>query len=187
MKKKETIFVISFLVLLAIVLGGYLIYKNIVLNNDKDITEYIPQEEISDEQMRQTIITLYYKNKETGEIMPEARKVDVNVLAKSPYEYLVNCLMELPKSEKLINIIPENAKLNKVELKEGILYVDFSKEFLDNGSNGKENEEKLINSIVKTVTELNEVEGVKIIIEGEENREFLDKGVHFKEIFYRED
>lgn len=187
MKKKETILVISFLVLLAIVLGGYLIYKNIVLNKDKEVTEYIPQEEISDEQMRQTIITLYYKNKETGEIMPEARKVDVNVLAKSPYEYLVNCLMETPKSEKLTNIMPANSKLNKVELKDGIIYLDFSKEFVDNGSNGKEDEEKLINAIVKTVTELNEVEGVKIIIEGEENKEFSDNGVHFKEVFYRKD
>lgn len=185
MKKKETIFIIAFLMIATILIGGYLVYKNIINKPNEEITEYTPQEEISDSQLRQTIITLYYKNTQSGEIMPEARQVDVNVLAKSPYEYLVNCLIEKPKSEKLSTVIPDGTKLNKIELKGDILYIDFSKEFTQN-TKGEE-QSKIIESIVKTVTELKEVDGIRILIEGEENKEFEGKGMSFKENFYRED
>lgn len=187
MKKKETIFIIVFLIIITVAVGGYLIYKNIVQKQDNKITEYTPEEEISDEQLRKTIITVYYENKETGEIMPEARQVDVAVLAKNPYEYLINCLMENPKSEKLQNTIPTEAKINKIELKGDILFIDFSKEWIESIELGKEAEEKMINSIVKTMTELNEVNGIKVLVDGEEGKSFKDKGLSFKDIFYRKD
>lgn len=135
--------------------------------------------------MRQTIITLYYKNKENGEIMPEARKVDVGVLIKSPYEYLINLLLENPKNEKLIKVIPNGTKINNIELRGDIVYIDFSKEFTENVVGGEEEENKIIKSIVNTLTELTEVNSVRILIEGEENKCFKDEAVNFKENFFR--
>ena len=56
MNNKKIVMYVSILILILIVLGaGFLIYKNNKKNKNQ---EYIPQEEITDEQLRQTIITL---------------------------------------------------------------------------------------------------------------------------------
>ncbi len=187
MKKKEFILVIVVLVGITLLVGGFLFFRNVKNKQEGKITEeYTPQEEISQEQLRQTMITLYYQNRETKEIMPEVRKVDVSVLSKTPYEYLLSQLLEGPKNEKLEKVLPEGAKLNKIELQGDVLVIDFSKEFITNAKQGKEEEEKIITSIVHTVTELNEVNGIKIVIEGEEGSEFQDKQVNFKEVFKKQ-
>ena len=86
MKRKEGILIILILVLLVGIISVFII-KN---NKNKQMEEYIPEEEISDEQVRETIITLYFKNKENGQIEVEARKADVGELIKDPYNYLIN-------------------------------------------------------------------------------------------------
>ena len=92
-----------------------------------------------------------------------------------------------PKNEKLQKVIPDNTKINNVELKGDILYIDFSHEFIDNALEGKENESKIIETIVKTVTELNEINAIKILIDGEENKCFKDEEINFEKEFLRED
>ncbi len=72
--------------------------------------EYQPEEEISNEQMRQTIVSLYYKNKETGELMPEGRIIDSKKLLGNPYKKLVELLIEQPKNDKLESAIPNETK-----------------------------------------------------------------------------
>lgn len=187
MKKKEGFLVVIFLLILVLALGGLIYYiNNKNTKNNEIVDEYTPQEEISDEQLRKTIISLYYINKESKEIMPEARSIDVNVLIQNPYRYLIEQLMNSPKNENLEKAIPDDVKLNNVELKGDVLYVDFSKEFTNNVPEGKENEEKIIQTIVKTVTELNEVNSVRIIVDGEENQSFADNEVNFKDNFVRE-
>ncbi len=37
---------------------------------------------------------------------------------------------------------------------------------------GGDKESKIIESILKTVTQINEIEGIKILINGEENKQF---------------
>jgi len=181
MKIRKTVIILVIIIILLI--GGIFVFNKI--NNKKEIEELeiIPQEEISEEQLRQTIVTLYYKNVDTKELMPEARKIDVNILAKTPYETLINMLLEEPKNEKMERTIPNGTILNKAELKGNVLYIDFSKEFIDNHQGTKQEEEKTINSIVNTVTELTEIEFIKIIIDGEENKGFNDGGIVFNEQF----
>lgn len=188
MKKKEGIFIVLFLILIVVILGLviYISNKNKVENNEI-IEEYTPEEEISDEQLRNTIISLYFINKESGEINPEARTININDLIDNPYKYLLEQLIEGPKNEKLQKVIPDNTKINNVELKGDILYIDFSHEFIDNALEGKENESKIIETIVKTVTELNEVNAIKILIDGEENKCFKDEEINFEKEFLRED
>ena len=184
MKKKEGILVVVILLLIVLALGGVLIFYNKDSNEEnKIVNEYTPQEEITEDQLQNTIISLYFINKETKEINPEARTIKVNLLINDPYKYLIEQLIEGPKNEKLEKGIPDNTKLNKVELKKDILYIDFSKEFIENAPKGKENEQKIIETIVKTVTELNEVNYIKILIDGKENEAFADKEVTFENTF----
>ena len=188
MKKKEGIFIVLFLILIVVILGLviYISNKNKVENNEI-IEEYTPEEEISDEQLRNTIISLYFINKESGEINPEARTININDLIDNPYKYLLEQLIEGPKNEKLEKAIPENTVLNNGELKGDILYIDLSHDFIDNAKEGKENENKILETIVKTVTELNEVNSVKILIDGEENKCFKDEQINFEKAFSRSD
>lgn len=150
-----------------------------------EITEYIPQEEISTEQLRQTLITLYFKNKETGMLMPEARMIDSKILLNNPYNELIKLLLENPKNESLEKLIPEGTKINNVEIQKGIVYIDFSEEFTKVGNMGVEEENKIIYSIVNTLTELTEVSGVKILINGEEDKCFEDGALNFKNVFVK--
>lgn len=185
MNNKRIVMYIGILILIVTVLGaGFLIYKNNKRNKDKN-QEYIPQEEITDEQLRQTIITLYFFNIETGNIMPEARKIDAKELIKEPYKILIELLINGPKSEKMTKLIPDGTKLNKIEVKNDCIYIDFSSEFINGQKLGKEQEELIIKSIVNTVTELKEINFVKILIDGKENQEFPDKEINFKEPFKR--
>ena len=186
MKKKEGILVVVILLLLVIGIGIFLFYNNSKSKNENNEikNEYTPQEEVTEEQLQNTIISLYFINKETKEINPEARTIKVNSLIENPYKYLIEQLIEGPKNEKLEKGIPENTKLNK--LKGDILYIDFSKEFIENAKKGQKNEEKIIETIVKTVTELNEVNYIKILIDGKENEAFNDKEVTFENTFPRD-
>lgn len=50
---------------------------------------------------------------------------------------------------------------------------------------GKEAEEKTIESIVNTLTELTEVNSIKILIEGEENKNLMMGKYHLKNFYQR--
>ena len=182
MNKKIFLTIVVILILGIIGVGIYLFLQNTSENNE---TEIQPQEEITEEQMRQTIVTLYYLNKETKELMPEGRMVDAKTLLTDPYTTLLELLMEAPKNEKLQSVIPEGTRILKTELKGDMVYVDLSKEFIDNHTGGLEAETTTIYSIVNTLTELNEVNSVKILINGKENQIFKDEKVSFKDAFVR--
>lgn len=184
MNKKLFIIIVAILILVIIGVGGYLLIKN---NSQPTENEIQPEEEITDEQMRQTIVTLYYKNKETKELMPEGRMIDSKELLSDPYTTLIELLIEAPKSENLQSVIPEGTRVIKAELKGDILYLDLSKEFIDNHEGGEEAENLTIYSIVNTVTELNEVNSVKILINGREDQSFNDNKINFRNAFVRID
>ena len=180
--KRILIVTISIILIIAIIVGVYFFIKN--KNQENEIIEYTPQEEITDEQMRQTIVSLYFKNE--NELIPEARLVDVKELIDNPYEKILTMLIEGPKNENLQKTIPNGTKINKIEKQGENLIIDFSEEFILNQQEGEENEKLVIKSIVKTVTELTEINGIKIKINGEENKEFKDGKIKFNQIFNRE-
>lgn len=182
MNKKAFIIISGLLVIAIIGVGGYFLLQN---NRQVQENEIKPAEEISDEQMRQTIVTLYYQNKETKQLMPEGRTIDAKELLTDPYTTLINLLIETPKNEKLQTAIPTGTRVLKAERKGDIIYLDLSKEFIDNHSGGQEEENTTIYAIVNTLTELNEVNGVKILINGKENQGFKDEKVNFKNAFIR--
>ena len=173
MKNKKII--IIFTVLLIIVLiGGYFIIKYVKENQKEEtvVEDYTPQEEISEEQLRQTIVSLYFQSKETKELVPEARLIDIKEIINDPCDKLVNLLIEGPKSEKEERIIPENTKLQKSYMEEDCVTLDFSAEFLNYDKSNEALKKNIIDSLVKTLTQLTEVNKVKILINGTENDEF---------------
>lgn len=172
MKDKKA-FIIFGVLLIVILIGGYLEIK--FVKNKKEetaVTEYTPEEEISQEQLRETIVSLYFPSKENNKLVPEARLIDIKEIINTPYEKLVNLLIEGPKNEKNKKIMPENTKLLKTYLESDCVTLDFSSEFLNFNKEDEEEKNNLINSLVNTLTELTEVNRVKILINGEINEEF---------------
>lgn len=186
MKSKKKIIILAIILLVIVIIVVMLFGKKEENEETIEFTEYTPQEEISTEQLRQTLITLYFKNKETGELAPEARMIDSKVLLSNPYNELMKLLIEGPKNESLIKLIPEGTTINNVEINKGIVYIDFSTEFTKTGTMGAEEESKIISSIVNTLIELTEVSGVKILINGEENQGFESGNLNFNEIFLKQ-
>lgn len=184
MKKMNKIFIILIVAIVLIGIAWYFINKKI--QNNK-IVEIQPEEEISEEQERQTLVSLYFRNKLSKEIEPEGRLIDVKELVKDPYNTLLKLLIEGPKNENLEKIIPEGTTINSTKLENDMLIIDLSGEFIQNNEQGGEAEINIIKSIVNTMTELTEVNSVKILINGEENKAFLDNEINFEEAFIRQE
>lgn len=176
--------IIIAIIILVILIGGgvwYFLFYN--KNAEVATNEIIPEEEISEEQMRQTIVSLYFYNESTQSLVPEGRLIDVKELVDNPYKKLMELLMEGPQNSSLSKTIPDGTKINSIELKGDTLYIDFSKEFIDNHTSGEEQESATIYSIVNTMTNLTEVNSVKILIDGEENKAFNDNLIKFDDPF----
>lgn len=189
MKNKKLLYSIIVLILILLILGiiFFLTPNTSNENTTNKITEYTPEQEFSDDEIRKTIVSLYFKNIETNSLIAEARCIDVKDLAKDPYTFLINLLIAGPQNEKLESAIPEGTKINSCTLKGNTVYVDLSSEFINNAPSGINEESMIIYSIVNTLTELNEVSGIKILINGEENKSFKDGAINFKDIFAKND
>ena len=184
---KKKIFIFIAIILIIILIGLAIVYFMNKSDSSEQITEYTPQEEFSDEEIRKTIVSIYFKNIETNTLVPESVCIDVKELSENPYMKLLTLLAAGPSNDKLESPLPEGTIINKAYLKGNTVYVDFSKEFIDNAPAGVEEEGLLIYSIVNTLTELNEVSSVRILINGEENLAFSDNAMNFKEEFVRND
>ncbi len=169
-KKIGIIFFTAFIILL---IGGFFDIRY-VKNKEKEtvVEEYVPEEEITEEQVRQTIVSLYFPNKETNELNPEARLIDIKEIMNNAQEKLISLLVEGPKNEKNKKVIPEGTKLNKSYFEGDCVVLDFSSEFLNYNKEEEKAKENLMDCIVNTLTELTEVNKVKILVDGNENAEF---------------
>lgn len=167
MKKR----VFYFILLLAILLGVYFLVA--YLNDKKEEKEYqnyTPQEEISEEQYRETIVNLYFLNKESKEIMAEARAIDAKTLSINPYKRLVELLLEGTENEMLEKVIPDGVKVYDANIEAGCVIINISKEILNFGED-ETLKNNIINTIAKTLAELTEVEKISFLIEGEESKQ----------------
>ena len=74
MKRIITVAIIICLIIASI----FGVYYFFIKGEENEVLEITPEEEISEEQMRQTIVSLYFKSGE--EVVPEARLIDVKQL-----------------------------------------------------------------------------------------------------------
>lgn len=176
--------IILIIIILAILIGvGVWYFFFFSKNNEQQVNEIIPEEEISEEQMRQTIVSLYFYNESAKSLASEGRLIDAKELVEDPYRKLMELLIEGPQNTSLSKTIPDGTRVNKAELKGETLYLDLSKEFIENHQGGEEQESITIYSIVNTMTNLTEVNAVKILIDGKENQAFKDNKIKFDDPF----
>ena len=180
MSKKIILSIIIVLILVGVGIWYFFFYNQ---NTQSKENQIIPEEEISEDQMRQTIVSLYFYNNDTKSLASEGRLIDVKELLENPYKRLMELLTEGPQNTNLSKTIPDGTKVNKAEIKGDILYLDLSKEFIENHAGGEEAESATIYSIVNTMTNLTEVNAVKILIDGEENKSFKDNKIKFDDPF----
>ena len=180
MSKKIILSIIIVLILVGVGIWYFFFYNQ---NTQSEENQIIPEEEISEDQMRQTIVSLYFYNNDTKSLASEGRLIDVKELLENPYKRLMESLTEGPQNTNLSKTIPDGTKVNKAEIKGDILYLDLSKEFIENHAGGEEAESATIYSIVNTMTNLTEVNAVKMLIDGEENKSFKDNKIKFDDPF----
>ena len=173
--EKNKLKIIFALLAIIIAVGGFFAVKWVKENSEEQENigeEYTPQAEISEEQARQTIVSLYFPSKDTKKLTPEARLIDIKEILNLPYEKLMNLLIDGPKNDKLEKIIPEGTKVLKTFMEGDCLVLDLTKDFLNYDMEQENAKDNLINSIVNTLTELTEVNKIKFLIDGEENEQF---------------
>lgn len=175
MKNRKIVIIFVCLFLLVLIGGFFAIKYAKSINQETTIEEYVPEEEITEEQLRQTIVSLYFLDKQSNELVPEARLIDIKEMMSNPYEKLVNLLIEGPKNEKNSKVMPENTKLLKNYLEGDCIVLDFSSDILNYDKENEKGKENLINSIVNTLTELSEINSVKILVDGNQNGEFNEE------------
>ncbi len=79
--------------------------------------------------------------------------------------------------------IPEGTKIEKIEVEENFVTIDFSKELLKVSS---ENEKRMIESIVHSVLDLEGITGLSIQVEGETLREYPHSKEKLPEIYTKD-
>lgn len=163
--KKKILIIIIFL----FIIGGiifYIFYNNKINGEEQfDSGEYVPQEEINDKQLRETIITLYFVERESKIIKSEGRLIDSSELLNNPYKLIVQYLLDGPESENLEKCFPEKTRIIDVSIEKNCVVLNFSEEIL----NYEDDTQKynIINCILNSLTQLNEVNSIRFLINGE--------------------
>ena len=185
MNNKRVVMYIGIILLILIVCAiGYLVYVN-TGERVREIHEYTPEAELPDEELRRTVVNLYFLDLATGELGQEPRVIDSRELLSNPYGRLIELLLEGSEDETKAEIIPGQTVLNSAELRGNVVYLDFSEEFVREQNLGEEQEKRIVRSIVNTLTDLIEVDGIKINIDGAERAGFPDGYVIFENPFMR--
>lgn len=181
---KRKLFIGIFLVIAILGLVYMVLVNTVFKKNEEIISEYVPEVEISDNELRKTLVTLYFANSD-GKVSSEVRLIDSKELLRNPYIALVGMLLEGPKDENLKSAIPNGTKIIDAKLNKKCVTVNLSKEFIENADEDINKKCSMIYSIVNTLTELNEVQSVKFLIDGEEVEGFEDESIKLTNEFAR--
>ena len=187
-KKIKKILIISVVIVVCISLVVWLCMNIDVkkVGEGQELSELIPEEEISDEQLRETTISVFYVGK-NNKIKEEIKKVDAKVLVKNPYLVTMELLLKKPESEGLKTCIPEGVKINNINKSGDCVVIDLSKEFIDSMEDNVEIQGLSIGQIVYTMTQYTEINAVRILIDGNDDITFRNGNINFKQVFTNED
>lgn len=156
------------IILIFIVVIVYAVFKNTKnVEVETDVSNYTPQEEISNAQNRTTLLTLYFTDSSNGKLIPEVRQIDVKEIIDNPYEKIMNFLIDGSQNEAIGKSVPEGTKVNSIKLEKENLIIDVSKEFTSKYESGSVEQKNMIYSVVNTFLELREVSSVTFLIDGE--------------------
>ena len=168
--KNKLLLIIGILIIIGIIVFIIINSNSTEKSSMKEMSEYTPQEEISDEQMRETMVTLYFLNSSTKELKSEGKLINATELIKNPYKTIVELLIAGPNGTELVNVFPENTRILDAKIENHCVTLNFSEEL----ANYKDDVQKynIINSILNSLTGLNEVDSIKILINNKTNENF---------------
>lgn len=146
-----------FMLCLPLVIAGS-IFSVVLLNNNQD--KGLEHEFVID--MSEKNYRKVYLLDENKFLIPLSIDVSSKEHLVDEIYTVVSDLRDL-KVEGFTSVIASDVKINKIELENGILNIDFSKEFLTYQS---ELEEKIIESLTWSVLDFNEVKGLTISVDG---------------------
>lgn len=110
-------------------------------------------------------VTVYFSDKEGLTLKGERHKIESGAV-EDEIKGIVDDLISGPEGE-WTQTIPLGTRLLKVEVKQGIAYVDFSKELSTRHTGGSSAELQTVYSIVDSIVfNFSEIKGVQILIEG---------------------
>ncbi|MCX8058957.1 MAG: GerMN domain-containing protein [Spirochaetes bacterium] len=117
---------------------------------------------------------------ESGNIIFRKIKVKIKFI-DSPIFELIKTLISY-KSSQYKNLIPEGTQIKSAWIKNGICYVDFNKNFLNNKL-GYKGVEAQVYQVVNTIMQFENVKGVIIYIEGKVRKYFSEEGFIMDVVF----
>lgn len=150
-----------------IIIAVIIVILTFVVLNVNIETEYTPETEIEDVELRKTIITLYFKDKTSGELAKETRLIDSKELLRNPYQTLLNFLLKGPENNNYEKAIPEGTTILETSFENGCVTINMSKEFQESNLDSSQLN-NAIYSIFNTLSELTEVTSIKILVDNNE-------------------
>ena len=121
-------FIIFIMVILIGIIGVF-----IVMNVSVE-TEYVPESEFEEKELRKTIVSLYFKEKTSDQICKETRMIDSKELLRNPYNVLINKLILGPENDNYEKCISDDTQIIETKFENGCVYINISKEFLNDDS-----------------------------------------------------
>lgn len=142
------------------------ILTTVIVFNMEIETEFVPEVEASNETLRKTNVSAYFKNKASNVIEKENILLDSKNLIKDPYNEIVSILINKPENENLVSIFPDGTAMPEIYYEKGVVTVDFKEnsELLKEGINVDEIKQ-VLNDALKQFTE---VENVVVIVDSKE-------------------
>ena len=154
--KKSGVLILILTLTLALILTGCAFKQKTADQRDPAIDPKPSQETIT--------FTLYFADQEAMYLQGEERTV---TKGGSIAELMINELIKGPESPGLLATIPKETKLLSLEIKNGVAYVNFSKEIKTNHWGGSAGETMTVFSVVNTLGQLPEIKKIQFLIEGE--------------------
>ena len=152
-------------IILGVVVVLAILTTEIVFNMEIE-TEFVPEVEASNETLRKTNVSAYFKNKASNVIEKENILLDSKNLIKDPYNEIVSILINKPENENLVSIFPDGTAMPEIYYEKGVVTVDFKEnsELLKEKINVDEIKQ-VLNDALKQFTE---VENVVVIVDSKE-------------------
>jgi len=108
---------------------------------------------------------LYFADFNGEKLIAEERVVSVSE-AETIAEVVLQELLEGPENSTSVATIPVGTKVLSVEVKNGVCYADFSKDFVEQHIGGSSAEILTVYSVVYTLTAIEEIDQVQFLIDG---------------------
>lgn len=110
--------------------------------------------------------TVYFSDAEHRYLIPETRAATLSE-NETESAYVMRQLFEGPESEQLLGIIPEQAELLEIEVREGICTLSFTRDFYQASAADAHEIYLTVYGIVNTLTSLPDIQAVQFLREGE--------------------